>query len=67
VVREKKAAGCAYFDSTAAQGGHGSSAIWAAATPPLVGPDLVHMTSAGYDVLASELATALGLRPASGG
>ncbi|MBI2893798.1 MAG: hypothetical protein HYY06_09620 [Deltaproteobacteria bacterium] len=59
--RVARAAGCAYFDSTAAQGGPGATARWAAATPPLVGPDLVHMTDEGYAFLARELARAIGV------
>lgn len=59
-ARVAGAAGCSFFDSVAAQGGPGAGRRWAAATPPLVGPDLVHMTDAGYAALARELIRAIG-------
>ena len=49
-------AGCAFWDTFAAMGGAGSIVSWGAARPPLAAPDHVHLSRAGYERLAEQLA-----------
>ncbi|MDY0059487.1 MAG: hypothetical protein RBU45_06730, partial [Myxococcota bacterium] len=51
--------GCLFWDTQAAMGGPGSILRWAASSPALARPDLLHLTPAGYDLLASLLTEAL--------
>jgi len=44
-------AGCAFFDSYKAMGGEGSAKRWRRMDPPLLAPDLKHLTHAGNEVL----------------
>lgn len=41
---------CASWDWQAAMGGPGTAARWAASNPPLMQPDLTHLTAKGYDL-----------------
>ncbi|MFP5393637.1 MAG: GDSL-type esterase/lipase family protein [Gammaproteobacteria bacterium] len=41
---------CRFWDWQAAMGGPGSAAQWARADPPLMQPDLTHMTARGYEL-----------------
>ena len=51
--------GCLFWDTQAAMGGPGSILRWAVSSPALARPDLLHLTPAGYDLLASLLTEAL--------
>lgn len=48
-------AGCAVWDQTAAMGGTGTMAIWSALEPPLARSDGIHLTMAGYNLLADSV------------
>jgi lysophospholipase L1-like esterase len=48
-------AGAAFWNLTRAMGGAGSIARWAAASPPLAQRDRVHLTRAGYLLIADAL------------
>lgn len=52
-------AGCATWDAQAAMGGLGSVFQWRLATPPLMGPDHLHATAAGFTELGKRLGAAL--------
>jgi lysophospholipase L1-like esterase len=51
--------GCAFWDQRAAMGGSGSILAWVAADPPLASRDYVHLTAAGYRLVATALHDAL--------
>ncbi|AXA90605.1 GDSL-type esterase/lipase family protein [Massilia sp. YMA4] len=42
--------GCAFWDWQGQTGGPGTALRWARASPPLMQPDLTHMTAQGYEV-----------------
>ncbi|AVR97129.1 GDSL-type esterase/lipase family protein [Pseudoduganella armeniaca] len=42
--------GCAFWDWQGETGGPGTALRWARASPPLMQPDLTHMTAQGYEV-----------------
>lgn len=42
--------GCAFWDWQGATGGAGTALRWARAKPPLMQPDLTHLTAQGYEV-----------------
>ena len=48
-------AGAAFYDLFSAMGGAGSIQRWATARPPLAQPDRVHLTAAGYRLVAEWL------------
>jgi len=50
--RAARQSGAAFFDLFKAMGGAGSIDRWATAGPPLAQPDHVHLTSAGYKLVA---------------
>ena len=54
--RVAAAADCAFYDQTAAMGGPGAMAAWAAEDPPLARKDGVHLTREGYTALAERFA-----------
>lgn len=56
-------AGCAVWSMQTAMGGLGSAYRWARQQPPLMAPDLIHFTRAGYRELASAFVTDTGLLP----
>jgi lysophospholipase L1-like esterase len=58
--------GCAYFDALAWQGGPGAIERFEAAEPPLVRPDRLHLTQAGYLRFAASLLRAI-LEPLADG
>ncbi|MBI5537398.1 MAG: hypothetical protein HY898_32040 [Deltaproteobacteria bacterium] len=49
-------AGCAFWSGQTAMGGKGSMTKWEAEEPPLAQPDLLHLTSKGYERLGNMLA-----------
>ena len=55
--------GCAAWDMQSAMGGMGSAYLWARKSPPLVAPDLIHFTPAGYRELANRYMADFGLTP----
>jgi lysophospholipase L1-like esterase len=57
--RVAQAAGCAFYDQTAAMGGEGAMAAWAAESPPRAQRDRVHLTREGYEQLGSAFASDL--------
>ncbi len=56
---EAAAFGCATWSMQAAMGGFGAAFGWRLASPPLMGPDYLHLTAAGYRELGRRLADAL--------
>jgi hypothetical protein len=62
VIQRQVAAaeGCQAWSAQAAMGGIGSAYGWARSVPPLMAPDLLHFTAAGYRKLAHRLAADLG-------
>lgn len=54
-VAAAEAAGCAVWDQQAAMGGPGSYALWSQVAPRLAGDDGIHLTMAGYRMLAEGL------------
>jgi lysophospholipase L1-like esterase len=54
------AQGCQAWSAQAAMGGIGSAYGWVRSVPPLMAPDLLHFTAAGYRKLAHRLAADLG-------
>ncbi len=54
-----QAAGAAFWNLSQAMGGAGSIARWAVRSPPLAQPDHVHLTRAGYLLVADALYTEL--------
>lgn len=58
-ARVARAAGAVYVDLSREMGGPGTLGRWAAARPPLVGPDRVHFTVEGYERLARLLVARL--------
>jgi lysophospholipase L1-like esterase len=54
------AQGCQAWSAQTAMGGIGSAYNWARTVPPLMAPDLLHFTAAGYRRLAHRLAGDLG-------
>jgi hypothetical protein len=52
--------GCAFWDWQDLMGGPGGSYGWARNTPPFMGRDLTHLSSAGYKRTATALARSLG-------
>ena len=62
VTVQQKAAeqeGCAFWNAWAAMGGSGAVARWGAMKPPLAWSDLLHLSSAGQDVIGQMLADAI--------
>lgn len=57
--RVAAAAGCAFYDQSAAMGGDGSIAAWAAEDPPRAQKDRCHLTREGYAQLGSSFASDL--------
>jgi lysophospholipase L1-like esterase len=59
--------GCAFWDWQAAMGGPGAMLAWRHAAPPLANPDLIHLSTAGYErsarFFADALADAAGIPP----
>lgn len=55
--RVAAAAGCAFYDQSAAMGGEGSIAAWAAEDPPRAQKDRCHLTREGYAQLGSSFAS----------
>ncbi|MFL6706679.1 MAG: hypothetical protein ACJ8HI_00570, partial [Massilia sp.] len=53
-------AGCQVWSMQAAMGGPGSAYAWAHQSPPLMAPDLIHFTVAGYQRLAQLFARDMG-------
>ncbi len=51
-----RVSGCGFWDTYAVMGGRGSIIAWHAETPPLAGPDGVHLTIRGYKSLGEKLA-----------
>jgi hypothetical protein len=61
IQREVAAAqGCQAWSAQAAMGGIGAAYHWVRTVPPLMAPDLLHFTAAGYRRLAHRLAGDLG-------
>ena len=56
-------AGCAAWSMQSAMGGPGSAYRWARRQPPLMAPDLIHFTRAGYRELAASFVSDTGLLP----
>lgn len=52
--------GCVEWNWQALMGGEGGSYGWALRRPPLMGPDLTHLTAAGYKLTGEALAHSLG-------
>ncbi len=52
--------GCAHWNWQALMGGEGGSYGWARREPPLMGPDLTHLTPSGYKLTGEALAHSLG-------
>jgi hypothetical protein len=52
--------GCVAWNWQALMGGEGGSYGWALHQPPLMGPDLTHLTPAGYKLTGQALAHSLG-------
>jgi lysophospholipase L1-like esterase len=57
--RTAKNLGCAFWDARAVMGGAGSFARWIVADPKLASTDLLHLTSAGLELMGHSLADAL--------
>lgn len=57
--RAARAAGAVWVDLSREMGGPGTLGRWAAARPPLVGPDRVHYSAEGYERLARLLVARL--------
>ena len=55
--------GCLAWRMQEAMGGVGSAYAWARQKPPLMAPDLIHFTPAGYRELANRFVTDFGLTP----
>lgn len=53
--------GCLFWSMQEAMGGLGSAYRWARQTPPLMAPDLIHFTPAGYRELANRFMADFGL------
>jgi len=53
--------GCQFWSMQTAMGGVGSAYAWARQNPPLMAPDLIHFTPAGYRELANRFLVDLGL------
>jgi hypothetical protein len=53
--------GCQAWSMQTAMGGAGSAYSWARKNPPLMAPDLIHFTPAGYRELANSFAADFGL------
>ena len=62
VAAQQKAAaqeGCAFWNAWAAMGGDGAVVRWGAMKPPLAWTDLLHLSSAGQDIIGQMLADAI--------
>lgn len=59
-ARVAAASGCGFWDWRGMMGGDGGAYGWFNAAPPLMGPDLTHLTPAGYRLTADALARSLG-------
>jgi lysophospholipase L1-like esterase len=55
--------GCLFWSMQTAMGGVGSAYAWARQNPPLMAPDLIHFTPAGYRELAKRFMADFGLAP----
>lgn len=55
--------GCQFWSMQTAMGGVGSAYAWARQNPPLMAPDLIHFTPAGYRELANAFMADFGLTP----
>jgi hypothetical protein len=53
------AAGCAFWDATAAMGGSGSIVRWSRLKPPLAWADLLHLSADGQALVGDLLADAI--------
>jgi GDSL-like Lipase/Acylhydrolase family len=53
--------GCQFWSMQTAMGGVGSAYAWARQNPPLMAPDLIHFTPAGYHELAKRFVADFGL------
>jgi GDSL-like Lipase/Acylhydrolase family len=53
--------GCQFWSMQTAMGGVGSAYAWARQNPPLMAPDLIHFTPAGYRELANRFLVDFGL------
>ena len=62
VAAQQKAAaqeGCAFWNAWAAMGGDGAVVRWGAMKPALAWTDLLHLSSAGQDIIGQMLADAI--------
>lgn len=55
--------GCQFWSMQTAMGGVGGAYTWARQNPPLMAPDLIHFTPAGYRELAQRFMADFGLTP----
>ncbi len=59
--RVAEAEGCAFWSGYAAMGGEGSIVAWTRRKPPLAWTDLLHLSTAGQDLIGQTLADAIEL------